>query len=208
MIASMPQQRLFWRIPTDFSLVNRVGILIHCGVTYLLRYEGKNNNYSRALFVKETAMPAYISNSPGETRNLGKSIGESLKGGEIILLHGDLGAGKTLLTKGIAEGLGIEGSVPVVSPSFTLVNIYKARLDIVHVDLYRLNSDEIYDLGLEDYMDQEHVMVVEWAEKAPLFFSNRTFDITIEYKGENSRTISLNSQEPLPVPKPAGSSQK
>ncbi len=141
-------------------------------------------------------MLKYISNSPEETRFLGKSIGERLQGGEIILLHGDLGAGKTLLAKGIAEGLGIEGSTTVVSPSFTLVNIYKARLDIVHVDLYRLNSDEIYDLGLEDYMDLEHIMVVEWAEKAPLFFSNQTLDITIEYTGDASRAIVLESQKP------------
>lgn len=152
-------------------------------------------------------MQQYVSNSPAETRFLGKSIGESLKGGEIILLHGDLGAGKTLLTKGIAEGLGLEGSAPVVSPSFTLVNIYKAKLDIVHVDLYRLNSEEIYDLGLEDFMDQEHIMVVEWAEKAPLFFSDKAFDITIKYSGESSRIISLISQKPLSIPNHAGISK-
>jgi len=149
-----------------------------------------------SLFLKgDIAMPEYLSHSPEDTRNLGRNIGKLLKGGEIVLLHGDLGAGKTLLTKGIAEGLGVEDPSTVVSPSFTLVNVYKARLDIVHVDLYRLDSDEIYDLGLEDYMDQEHVIVVEWAEKVHDFFSGQVVDVTIEYMGESStRKITLNHQ--------------
>jgi tRNA threonylcarbamoyladenosine biosynthesis protein TsaE len=142
-------------------------------------------------------MPEYISNSQQDTKDLGRNLGKLLKGGEIILLHGDLGAGKTLFTKGIAEGLGVEDSTAVVSPSFTLVNIYKARLDIVHVDLYRLDSDEIYELGLEDYMDQEHVIVVEWAEKVHDFFSGRIIDITIGYMGEATRKITLNCQQSL-----------
>ncbi len=127
---------------------------------------------------------------------LGRNIGKLLTGGEVVLLHGDLGAGKTLLTKGIAEGLGVEDPSTVVSPSFTLVNVYKARLDIVHVDLYRLESDEIYDLGLEDYMDQEHVIVVEWAEKVNDFFSGQGVDVTIEYMGESTRKITLNHRRP------------
>lgn len=142
-------------------------------------------------------MAEHISNSPEETREFGRNIGKDLHGGEIILLHGDLGAGKTLLTKGIAEGLGIKGSLSVVSPSFTLVNVYKARLDIVHVDLYRLSSDEIHELGLEDYMDKEHVMVVEWAEKAGDFFTGKTLDITIEYISESSRRIAFGFQSTL-----------
>ena len=136
-------------------------------------------------------MQIFNTTSPDDTRALGRDIGKALRGGEIILLHGDLGAGKTLLTKGIAEGLDIDQSVAVVSPSFTLVNMYKARLDIVHVDLYRLSSEGIYDLGLEDYMDQEHVMVVEWAEKAPDFFSGHILDVTIEYSGETTRRITI-----------------
>jgi tRNA threonylcarbamoyladenosine biosynthesis protein TsaE len=132
-----------------------------------------------------------ITNSPEETKNLGRRIGESLTGGEIILLHGDLGAGKTLLTKGIALGLGAPEKTAVVSPTFTLVNVYEARLDIVHVDLYRLDFDEIFELGLEDYMDQKHVMVVEWAEKASDFFSGTLLDVTIRSIGESSRRIVL-----------------
>jgi tRNA threonylcarbamoyladenosine biosynthesis protein TsaE len=141
-------------------------------------------------------MSEYICHSPQDTKNLGTSLGKLLKGGEIILLHGDLGAGKTLLTKGIAEGLGVEDPSAVVSPSFTLVNIYKAKLDIAHVDLYRLDSDEIYELGLEDYMDQEHVIVVEWAEKVHDFFSGNIVDVSIEYMGESTRKVTLNCQQP------------
>ena len=144
-------------------------------------------------------MHEFNTKSPAETRGLGKDIGKGLKGGEIILLHGDLGAGKTLLTKGIAEGLDIDPAIAVVSPSFTLVNIYKARLDIVHVDLYRLSSEGIYDLGLEDFMDQEHVMVVEWAEKAPDFFSGHIIDIIIEYTGETERKIRVGPGQIAPL---------
>lgn len=142
-------------------------------------------------------MPEYMSSSPQETKELGISLGKMLKGGELILLHGDLGAGKTLFTKGVAEGLGIEDQTAVVSPSFTLVNVYKARLDIVHVDLYRLDSDDVYELGLEDYMDQEHVIVVEWAEKGHDFFSGHLIDVTIEYMGDTTRKVTLNCQHAL-----------
>jgi tRNA threonylcarbamoyladenosine biosynthesis protein TsaE len=73
------------------------------------------------------------------------------------------------------------------------VNIYKARLDIVHGDLYRLDADAVYELGLEDYMDQEHVMIIEWAEKAGDFFTGDILDITLEHVGESARAISVES---------------
>jgi tRNA threonylcarbamoyladenosine biosynthesis protein TsaE len=138
----------------------------------------------------------YISKSPLETLDLGVEIGKSLEGGEIILLSGDLGAGKTLLTKGIAQGVGTDSSTTVVSPSFTLVNIYKARLDIVHVDLYRLDSDEVFELGLEDFMNEDHIMVVEWAERARGFFQGKLIEVSIEYLSEHSRKISLQTVHP------------
>jgi len=138
----------------------------------------------------------FTSNSPEHTLALGESIGSRLQGGEIILLNGDLGAGKTLLTKGIVNGMNPDASTTVVSPSFTLVNLYYARLDILHVDLYRLDSEEIGNLGLEDYMDMEHVIIVEWAERACGFFKGTTVNITIEYTGEYSRTITIASDLP------------
>jgi tRNA threonylcarbamoyladenosine biosynthesis protein TsaE len=136
----------------------------------------------------------YISRNPQDTLNLGARLGACLQGGEIILLRGDLGAGKTLLTKGIASGL--QGNDPVVSPSFPLMNIYKARLDIVHVDLYRLDSDEIWGLGLEDFMDKEHVIVVEWADVARSYFRGPIIDVRIEYLNEDTRKISLEGPVP------------
>lgn len=134
-----------------------------------------------------------VTNSPEETRELGRKVGESLKGGEVILLHGDLGAGKTLFTKGVAQGLGASGRTAVVSPTFTLVNVYQARLDIVHVDLYRLSFDEVFELGLEDYMDGEHVLIVEWAEKAAGFFSGALLDVSFQYEGETSRRVTMDT---------------
>jgi tRNA threonylcarbamoyladenosine biosynthesis protein TsaE len=138
----------------------------------------------------------YITNSPEETLALGTRIGSFLRGGETLLLSGDLGAGKTLLTKGIAEGISMGLSTLVASPSFTLVNVYNAKLDIIHVDLYRLDSEEIGHLGLEDFMDKDHVMVVEWAERAHGFFTGDTMEISIVYLGEHSRKIAISSDIP------------
>ena len=141
-------------------------------------------------------MVEFTSDSPECTIALGEGIGSRLKGGEIILLNGDLGAGKTLLTKGIVKGMNPDASTTVVSPSFTLVNLYNARLDIIHVDLYRLDSDEIGNLGLEDFMDMEHVIIVEWAERACGFFEGTIVNITIEHAGEYRRTITVASDLP------------
>jgi len=138
----------------------------------------------------------FITESADETFSLGLSIGSLLRGGEILLLNGDLGAGKTLITKGIADGLQPGLSSLVASPSFTLVNIYNAKLDIIHVDLYRLDSEEIGQLGLEDYMDSTHVLVVEWAERAQGFFTGRVLEIAISYLGEYSRKIDISTEIP------------
>lgn len=138
----------------------------------------------------------YVSTSPEETQALGQKIGERLTGGEVILLSGDLGAGKTLFTRGIAEGIQPGLSSEVVSPSFTLVNLYQARLDIIHVDLYRLDSDEIYTIGLEDLMDTTRIVVVEWAERARDFFTGDVVEITLDYLGENARKITIETELP------------
>lgn len=125
--------------------------------------------------------------SEKETFELGLSLGEFLKGDEVLLLTGELGAGKTVLTKGIAEGLGIEDVNQVCSPSFTLINIYRARVPIIHIDLYRLNSeDEITDLGWEDYLGQA-VIVVEWGEK--MHFESSAIHVNIEVEENFSRKI-------------------
>jgi tRNA threonylcarbamoyladenosine biosynthesis protein TsaE len=111
----------------------------------------------------------WVSNHPEETRCLGRVIGELVHGGEIICLEGDLGAGKTLLAQGIAEGLAVDGYVS--SPTFTIVCEYEGRLPLYHMDLYRLDDPEMLaDIGFEEYLTSDGVTVIEWAGKAgPLF---------------------------------------
>src|SRR2546428_10563225 len=96
-----------------------------------------------------------VTRSPEETFALARRIGEQLKGGEIFLLTGELGAGKTLFAKGMAAGLGIDPE-DVTSPSFTLVNIHQGRLRFYHIDLYRLDGDLLPDPGLEEILDEDN----------------------------------------------------
>jgi tRNA threonylcarbamoyladenosine biosynthesis protein TsaE len=105
-----------------------------------------------------------VSNSPEQTRKIGKKLGELAAPGDVILLVGSLGAGKTCLTQGIARGLGIHEYT--ASPSFVLVREYQGKLPLYHVDLYRLDRiEEVAQLGLDDYLYGKGVCVVEWADK-------------------------------------------
>ena len=106
----------------------------------------------------------FVSESPRQTQQLGMRLGRLAKLGDLFLLVGGLGAGKTCLTQGIAWGLGIEGYA--TSPSFVVINQYQGRLPFYHIDLYRLDRmEEVIELGLEDYLFGRGVCVVEWAEK-------------------------------------------
>ena len=105
---------------------------------------------------------SFTSTSPDATRDLGAALAGALAPGDLIGLEGELGAGKTVLTQGIAAGL--DCNEPATSPSFVLVHIYPGRLRLVHVDLYRLNSAQAEELALEDYLI-DAVGVVEWAER-------------------------------------------
>ena len=106
----------------------------------------------------------YVSNSPSETEALGESLARRLSPGAVVAYRGDLGAGKTAFTRGLARGLGI--SEPVTSPTFTIVNEYEGgRLPLFHFDMYRLgSSDELFDIGWEDYLRRGGVCAVEWSE--------------------------------------------
>ncbi|MGI6498444.1 MAG: tRNA (adenosine(37)-N6)-threonylcarbamoyltransferase complex ATPase subunit type 1 TsaE [Oscillospiraceae bacterium] len=108
----------------------------------------------------------------GETRALGRRIARLLGPGQVVALFGDLGAGKTALVKGLAEGLGI--TEPVTSPTFTVVNEYHSgRLPLFHFDLYRLGSEEeLFDIGWEDYLGRGGVCAVEWSQRAPGLFED------------------------------------
>jgi tRNA threonylcarbamoyladenosine biosynthesis protein TsaE len=131
--------------------------------------------------------------SEEETCDLGRTFAISLKGGELILLEGELGLGKTVFARGIAVGLGIPAE-DVSSPSFTLVQEYGGgRLNMFHVDLYRLNSsEELSTLGIEEILSSGGVVVVEWGEKLPPYYHASAITVRLHDVGEGSRRVELN----------------
>ena len=107
-----------------------------------------------------------VSAGESQTLEIGKKLGRLLQQPTLVLLQGDLGAGKTVFARGIARGLGVDLQIPITSPTFTLMNHYRARLDLYHFDLYRLSApDELVELGFDDYAYGSGVTLVEWPEK-------------------------------------------
>ena len=125
--------------------------------------------------------------SPEETQALARKIAQSLEPGEVILLEGDLGAGKTTFIQGLAQGLGVSEDYYVSSPTFALINEYPGRITLFHVDLYRLEPEEVEDLGLEDLLNQG-VIAIEWAERLPFSFP-KGLRIRIEIVDQNKRRL-------------------
>ena len=136
----------------------------------------------------------FHSSSPAETFNYGHQLGSRLKGGEILLLSGPLGAGKTLFVKGIGAALGIDEE-DVTSPSFTLVNPYTGRLRLYHIDLYRLDegASAAHAVDLDDLLvDEQAVIVIEWPERmGPYPLPSTVWRINIAGDGDAPRTISI-----------------
>ncbi|MBM3293938.1 MAG: tRNA (adenosine(37)-N6)-threonylcarbamoyltransferase complex ATPase subunit type 1 TsaE [Candidatus Aminicenantes bacterium] len=131
----------------------------------------------------------FLTKSAAGTLRLAKRFGRSLKGAEVVFLIGELGAGKTVFAKGIAAGLGLRKVRDVCSPTFTLLNVYKGRVPIYHLDLYRLGGrEEIRDLGFEDYIG-EGVILVEWGEKIDFPLPAVRVTIRIESGGRRRITI-------------------
>jgi len=127
--------------------------------------------------------------SAEETFELARRMAEGFEGTEVVLLIGELGAGKTVFAKGLAAGAGVTDPGRVSSPSFTLVNVYDGRCRVFHVDLYRLERDsEIADLGWEDMIGQG-IVIVEWAEK--LTFHVDGIVVRIEATGDDDRRITI-----------------
>jgi tRNA threonylcarbamoyladenosine biosynthesis protein TsaE len=133
-----------------------------------------------------------MSRNPAETQALGHVIGELAQAGDIVLLSGELGAGKTCLVQGIARGLGIKGTTP--SPSFVLVREFQGRIPLYHADLYRLELKEIASLGLDEYLYGHGLCAVEWAEKGVGLLPADHLDIRMDYLGEEARRICLTAQ--------------
>lgn len=131
------------------------------------------------------------SNSPDETIEFGRKLGAQLRGGEVIGMCGPLGSGKTHLIKGIAAGVGAEDSRQVTSPTFVIVNEYHGRLDIYHIDAYRLNSvSEFEMLGFDDFCYPDSVVVVEWADRVePVLRDLNCIRIELEHAGKTKRKI-------------------
>ncbi len=125
--------------------------------------------------------------SPEETQALARKIAQSLEPGEVILLEGDLGAGKTTFIQGLAQGLGVSEDYYVSSPTFALINEYPGRITLFHIDLYRLEPEEVEDLGLEDLLNQG-VIAIEWAERLPFSFP-KGLRIRIEIVDQNKRRL-------------------
>jgi len=132
----------------------------------------------------------YTTNSPAETEKLGAALAVKLEPGTVIAYRGDLGAGKTAFTRGLAKGLGCTDLV--TSPTYTIVNEYLGgRLPLFHFDMYRLrSSDDLFDIGWEDYLERGGVCAVEWSENVADAMEDAV-SITIEKLGEDSRRITI-----------------
>lgn len=131
--------------------------------------------------------------SARETHELGRRLGEQLGPGDVVALIGELAAGKTVLTQGIAEGLGVPPHVPVSSPTFTLINRYRGRCPLIHADLYRIADPiELDALGYEEWLDPiDSVTVVEWADRAGELLPPEYLCVTLEHQGSDIRRIRI-----------------
>ena len=132
----------------------------------------------------------FITHSPAETEKIGEALGNIIPAGTVIAYRGDLGAGKTAFTRGLARGLGYKEAV--TSPTYTIVNEYLGgRLPLFHFDMYRLASaEDLWDIGWEDYLDRNGVCAVEWSENVEEAMED-AMSVTIERLGESDRRISI-----------------
>ena len=135
-------------------------------------------------------MQTYISRSEAETEAIGERFAEDLASGTVVAMYGDLGAGKTAFVRGMDRGMGL--SCRVSSPTFTIVNEYEGERELIHFDMYRLeSSDELFEIGWEDYLARGAVCAVEWSEKVEdAFFGDETV-VRIEKLGDNERLITI-----------------
>ena len=132
----------------------------------------------------------FFTNSPKETENIGQALGAVLQPGTILAYEGDLGAGKTAFTRGLARGLG--ATEPVTSPTYTIVNEYlSGAMPLFHFDMYRLScADDLWDIGWEDYLERGGVCAVEWSENVAEAMEG-AIRVRIEKTGEDSRKITI-----------------
>lgn len=136
-------------------------------------------------------MEVYESTSPETTAKIASEFAKKLSGGDVVCMYGDLGAGKTEFVRSMASQFGIEDYI--TSPTFTIINEYKGDTDLYHFDVYRIaDSDEMYEIGYDEYIDGDGICVIEWAELIEDILPTERYNITItkDYqKGENYRKI-------------------
>lgn len=139
-------------------------------------------------------MREIITKSEAETEKAGESFSKNLPGGTVVAMYGDLGAGKTAFVRGMARGMGL--SCRVSSPTFTIVNEYLGERELIHFDMYRLkSSDELFDIGWEDYLARGAVCAVEWSENVEDAFFGDEIRVDIQKLGDNERKITIREAE-------------
>jgi tRNA threonylcarbamoyladenosine biosynthesis protein TsaE len=141
-------------------------------------------------------MPAFTrkhtTHSAEETHRLGRKIGSQIAGPVLLALIGDLGSGKTVFVQGLAKGLNVPSEYYITSPTFTLVNEYPGRLELVHIDLYRLEHyDDLEDIGLDDILYRNAVVSIEWAEKLPADLMTNCLAVRFEIIDDSTRKINI-----------------
>jgi tRNA threonylcarbamoyladenosine biosynthesis protein TsaE len=133
--------------------------------------------------------------SAEETMSLGEELGKRLRPGDVVALFGDLGAGKTTLTKGIARGMGVAADVH--SPTFTLIHEHPGPIPLYHIDLYRLaNEEEVEWIGIDEYMCGDGVTIIEWADRMQSMLPPERLDIDLRMKGETEREMVFRTGNP------------
>jgi len=145
-------------------------------------------------------MPPFTltTDSPEQTIAFGRFLGKRFKGGEVLAIEGALGTGKTHLIKGIASGVGTDQTDQVNSPTFVLVNEYQGRLDMYHIDAYRLDSPEDFELlGFDDFLYPEAIVLIEWADRVKTVLQDiNTIDLHLAHISDTKRSIAIDNAPP------------
>lgn len=136
----------------------------------------------------------FQSKSEAETKALGRILGKRLRSGDVVSLYGELGSGKTIMVKGIASVFGIDER-DITSASFTIIAEYKGTMPFYHIDLYRVKSEEVHDIGLQEYLGKDGMSVIEWAERAEDEIPEDSIKVRLSYAGDTSREIEIEGIE-------------
>jgi tRNA threonylcarbamoyladenosine biosynthesis protein TsaE len=139
-------------------------------------------------------VPPVVTSTPEQTSELGRVLAQKLPSRGVVLLIGDLGAGKTTLAKGIIEGLGVATADEVTSPTYTLVHEYGDPVRVYHIDLYRLDTeDEVRAIGFDDLLESNALLLIEWGERFPALLPPNRVEIKLEADEEDGRTVNIES---------------